>query len=132
MELDTHSVVPKRYVDEAIKFGVEFESTFPTTAKEYIVTFFQRLLLQSQKLKQGFLVELLHPEVTRMWLELLSMLENNNRKVLDIQTGSITFKMFCLSELSFEQLSSATWTHALVQKVEELIILLGKLFNKRV
>ena len=126
MDLNTNPGVSQEHIDEAIKFGVEFESTFPISAKRYIVAFFQRLLLQSQKLKEGFLAELLRPEVTKMWLELLSILENTDRKILDVQIGSISFKMFCPSELSFQQLNSAAWTLVLSQKVEELIMLLGK------
>ena len=126
MEFDTDSVVPNRLVDEAIKFGVEFESTFPISAKRYIVTFFQRLLLQSQKLKQGFLAQHLRPEITEMWLELLSILENTDRKVLDIQSGSITFKMFCPSHSSTQQIRNDVWIQKLSQKMEEFIMQLGK------
>ena len=126
MEFDTDSVVPNRLVDEAIKFGVEFESTFTISAKRYIVTFFQRLLLQSQKLKQGFLAQHLRPEITEMWLELLSILENTDRKVLDIQSGSITFKIFCASDSSSQQIRNDVWIQKLSQKMEKFIMQLGK------
>ena len=125
MEFNTDSVVPKIHIDEAIKFGVEFESTFPISAKRYIVAFFQKLLLQSRKLKQGFMAENLRPEVTNMWLELLSILENSNRKVLDIQSGSITFKIFCPSNRSSQQIRNDMWIQTLSQKTEELMALLG-------
>lgn len=51
MELYINPVVAQEHIDGAIKFGVEFESTFAITAKKYIVDFFWKLL-QSQKLKQ--------------------------------------------------------------------------------
>ena len=74
MELNTDQTISEQQAEEAIRFGVEFESTFPMTAKRYIVAFFQKMLLQSRKLKQGFLAEHLNQEIREQWLELLSVL----------------------------------------------------------
>ena len=129
MELNTDQTISEQQAEEAIKFGVEFESTFPISAKRYIVAFFRKLLLQSQKLKQGFLAESLNQNIREQWQNLLSFLENNSRKVLDIQSGSITFHIFCPTQHSSEQLQNEIWLLDLKQKIENFLEYLGRCIN---
>ena len=129
MELDADSVVDREHIDTAIKFGVELDPTGPVERKKYIVAFFQKLVLQREKLDQGLVMEHLKPEIIKMWQEVISILENSDRKVLDIQSGSVTFQMFCPTKHSLEQLNDEMRIRSLTEKMEKLLKLLGIDFN---
>ena len=108
-------------------YGVEFdESEDKTKAKKYIVAMFQNLLHQREKLDKGLLVEHIKPKVMKMWQEVLSTLEETNRKLIDIQSGSLIFTLFSPTRNSIRQLQNESWRTALQKKIIELLRLIGK------
>ena len=114
--------------DAAIEFGVEL-SDGKTDTKLYILAFLQTLLHQRQKLDLGLLANYLKPTIVKAWNEVLSILEARKRKVLNIQSGSLIFTLFCPTQESSRQLQDDTWIKTAIQKLQELIRTLGKRMN---
>ena len=127
MELDSDSVVAQEHIDTALKFGIPLCSKdSPIEAKEYILAFIQKLLLQREKLEMELLTDYLHSSIAILWQKVLSTLENSDRKVLDIHSGSLIFSLFCPTITSAQELKDYTWTETFKLKMEELVKKLGE------
>ena len=123
MEIETHSVVSDKHKKEAIKFGIQ--SSDLTDAKKYIIAFLSRLLLHREKIDGKILTTLLNPVITKLWQEVLSSLEETNRKLVNIQTGSLIFKLFCSTNNSLQQIHDEKWKIELQEKMNKLVKALG-------
>ena len=110
-------------IDTAIRFGVKLGDS-PLDAKKYLVAFFKKLLLQREKLSKGLLINELNPEVDKMWQEVLSCLEERNRRFVDVGQGSVTFTLFCQTKQALEQLQDETWIETTMQRLKQLLELL--------
>ena len=97
----------------------------PIDPKKYIIALFKKLLLQRDKMDQGLLKDQLEPAMAKMAQEVLSCLEDRRRKVLDVQSGSMTFTLFCPTQQAALQLQDVTWIHTLNRKITQLIKILG-------
>ena len=129
VELNVRETMSKEEADQAaIEFGVK-QSDGKTDTKLYILAFLQRLLHQRQKIDLGLLANYLRPTIAKAWNEVLSILEERKRKVLNIQSGSLVFTLFCPTQESLHQLQDKTWIKTAIQKLEELIHTLGKRMN---
>ena len=128
VELNVRQTMSQEQADAAIEFGVEL-SDGQTDAKLYILAFLQTLLHQRQKLDLGLLANYLKPTIVKAWNEVLSILEARKRKVLNIQSGSLIFTLFCPTQESSRQLQDDTWIKTAIQKLQELIRTLGKRMN---
>ena len=117
----------------AITFGVDIEN--PVDAKKYIISFLKKLLLQRQKIDKNLLEAQLNPTIATLWQEVLSSLEETNRKLVNIQSGSLIFTLFCPTNTSLQQLQDEKWKIKLQEKVDRLLNPLGtyqfKLFSKQ-
>ena len=119
MEIQTDSVISEQNVKTAIQFGVELSN--PVDAKKYIIAFLKKLLLQREKFDKNLLETNLNPEITKLWQEVLSSLEETNRKLINIQSGSIIFTLFCPTGQSLLQLQDKNWKIGLQGKVDKLL-----------
>ena len=128
VELNIRETVSQEQADAAIKFGVK-RPDGQTDTKLYILAFLQKLLHQRQKVDLGLLANYLKPTIVKAWNEVLSILEERKRKVLNIQSGSLVFTLFCPTEESLHHLQDKTWIKTAIQKLEELIHTLGKRMN---
>ena len=124
IQCDSEFIVPQEHVDAAIKFGVEL--TDGTDVKSYIMGFMRKLLLQTVKVDQNVLESYLSPAVVKQWQELLSSLEERNRKLIDIRNGSLVFTLFCPTRESRLQLQDQGWRIEIQKKMREMLKLLGK------
>ena len=92
MEIETDSAVSEEHKKEAIKFGIQPSDV--TDTKKYIIAFLNRLLLHREKVDKNLLEAHLNPVIGRLWQEVLSSLEDRNRKLTNIQSGSLIFTLF--------------------------------------
>ena len=127
IKLVTESEVSEEVINRARKFGVEFHNDC-TDPKNYLTAFLKKLLLQREKLKEKVLDEYLGEGTPQWWDELLTLLEEENRKLLNVEAGSIIFTLFCPTKESFEQMSDASWRRRVDCKLHELLEYLGRHF----
>ena len=78
--------VSKEQADTAIRFGVNIPDE-QMDAKLYTREFLQKLLHQREKVDRGLLFNYLKSTTAIAWKEVLSILEERKRKVLDIKSG---------------------------------------------
>ena len=123
MEIQTDSVISEQTVKTAITFGVDIAN--PVDAKKYIIAFLKKLLLQRQKIDKNLLEAQLNPTIATLWQEVLSSLEETNRKLVNIQSGSLIFTLFCPTNTSLQQLQDEKWKIKPQEKVDSLLNALG-------
>ena len=123
MDIETHSTVSEEHVEAAIKFGIKSADVNDT--KKYIIAFLKRLLLQREKLEKNLLDAHLNTMIAKLWQEVLSSLEDTNRKVVNVQSGSLIFTLFCPTGQSLLQLQNERWRIGLQGKVDKLLNALG-------
>ena len=97
-----------------------------TDINKYVVAFLRKLLLQREKLEKRMLENYLIPMIAKQWQEVLSSLEETNRKVINIESGSLMVTLFCPTIESRLQLRDETWRIAVQQKTAKLLQMLGK------
>ena len=123
VQSDPNSVISQEHLDAAIKFGIE--KTDPSDTNKYVVAFIKKLLLQRVKIDQNLLDDYISPEVVKQWQEVLSSLEERNRKLINIQSGSLVFTLFCPTRESRLQLQDENWRLEIQTKIVELLKHLG-------
>ena len=126
IQSDSDFIIPQQHKDAAIKFGVE--QIDATDVHKYIVAFMRKLLLHREKLDTEVLNNYLRPAIAKQWQEVLSSLEERNRKLMNIQSGSLVFKLFCPTKRSQLQLQDKNWRLKIQKKMAELLKLLGKCY----
>ena len=88
VHIDSDSVVGQEHIDRAIKFGVDLDNPAdPIETKKYVLAFIHHLLLQREKLDLELLTDYLEPGILTLWQEVLSTVEESNRKLLEVQSG---------------------------------------------
>ena len=127
MEIETDSVVSEQHMKDAIQFGVEPANIPNMDTQMYTIAFMKRLLLHNEKVKKNLLVAHLNPVIATLWQEVLSSLEDNNRKLVNVPSGSLVFTLFCPTANSLQQLQDEKWRIELQEKVETLLKALGML-----
>ena len=123
MDIETESVISDEHIQTAFKFGIE--SSDLTDVKTYIIAFLKRLLFLREKGDKGLLQTYLNPIITKLWQEMLSSLEEKNRKLINIQSGSLIFTLFCPTQHSSLQLQDENWRVELGRKLDKLLNTLG-------
>ena len=124
VEVEDSSGVPEAVA--VAQFGVDVgDSSDKINAQNYMVAFFQKLLLQREKLEQNLLVRHLKPEIAKLWQQVLSRLEEHNRRVTHVEHGSVVFKLFCPTVISIQQLADEAWREALLNDIGKLLTELG-------
>ena len=127
VELDSDSVVAQEHINKAIKFGVDLGNlTSPVEAQKYMLAFILKLLLQREKLQLGLLTDYLESSITTAWQAVLSTLENSNRKLLGVQSGSLIFTMFCPSINLAREVHDVSWIKTLAQNMEQFVHKIGQ------
>ena len=124
MEIETDSVLSEEHVRAAIEFGLGPSDVADN--KKYLIGFIKRLLLHREKVEKNFLEAKLNPVIEILWQEVLSSLEDTNRKVVNVQSGSVIFTLFCPTSNSLLQLQDERWKIRLQEKVDRLLNALGK------
>ena len=67
VELDSDSVVEQEHMIIAENFGIPPHSRdIPIEAKEYVLTFIQKLFFQREKLQMGLLTEYLQSDIGKL------------------------------------------------------------------
>ena len=126
VELESISVGNKEHIATAVRFGAHLGN--PDTAvdtKKYILAFLQKILLQRQKLEIGLLIDRLESRIVDMWQEVLTTLENSNRKLLTVESGSLIFMLFCPTNSSMLELKNDSWIKSLTLQLEKLLKIIG-------
>ena len=123
MDMQTDSIVTKKNVETAIKFGLTSSDT--VNARKYIIAFLKRLLFMREKNDKNLLEAYLNPKITILWQEVLGILEDTNRKVTNLQSGSLIFTLFCPKYISLLQLQDQRWAFELQAKMDQLLNTLG-------
>ena len=123
MEIETSSVVSEKHIEEARMYGIQ--SSDLTDTKKYIIAFLNRLLLHREKIDKNLFTAHLNPKVANLWQEVLSSLEDNNRKLINIQSGSLIFTLFCPTNHSIQQIHNEKWKNELQEKMNKLLTALG-------
>ena len=123
MDIETDSILSEEHVEAAIKFGVKTADV--TDTKKYMIAFLKRLLLHREKLEKNLLDAHLNSMIAKLWQEVRSTLEDTNRKLIDIQSGSLIFILFCPTSNSLLQLQDENWKIGLQGKVDKLLNALG-------
>ena len=124
MEIQTDSVITEQNVKTAIQFGVEL-CVDHVDSKKYIIAFLKKLLLQREKIDKDLLEAHLDPTIAKLWQEVLFSLEETNRKLVNIESGSLIFTLFCPNHHSLLQLRDSKWEIALQRKLDKLMNELG-------
>ena len=124
MKIETDSVLSEEHVKAAIEFGLGPSDVADT--KKYLIGFIKRLLLHREKVEKNLLEAQLNPVIVKLWQEVLSSLEETNRKVVSVQSGSLIFTLFCPTGQSLLQLQDENWKIGLQGKVDRLLNALGK------
>ena len=131
MQLDTDTDIPPQAISTARKFGVELGDQ-PSEPKNYVIAFLKQLLIQREKLEHGVLNEYLKPDTPWWWKKLLLSLEEQHRKLLKVETGSVIFTLFCPTEQSFTQLKDGGWFARVINSFQGLLESLGKHYQFRI
>ena len=127
MEIETDPIISEQQIKDATQFGAESSNLLQMDVKEYAIAFMKRLLLHNEKVNKNLLQAHLNPVIATLWQEVLSSLEDNNRKLINIQSGSLIFTLFCPTGNSLLQLQDEKWRIDLQEKVEKLLKALGML-----
>ena len=125
IDVETGTEIPQELRDAASKLYLELDPDIEDV-KKYIVAFFIKLLLQREKLDKGLLMEQVSPMITKMWQEVLSCLEEKNRRVVKVDDGSIILILFCPTHTSCEQLQDKAWKTRLGEELRDFLRILGK------
>ena len=126
IEVDGSPDIPEESFATAVQFGVDIDGASDRiNAQKYVAAFFQKLLLQREKLEQNLLVQHLKPKIAKMWQQVLSHLEEHNRRVTNVEQGSIIFQLLCPTLNSIEQLAENGWRAAVEEDMEKLCKELG-------
>ena len=123
VDIETESVVPEEHIQSAIKFGIE--SSDLTDVKTYSIAFLKRLLFLREKSDKGLLQTYLNQVITQLWQEVLSSLEERNRKLTKIESGSFVFTLFCPTDHSSLQLQDEKWRVEMGRRLDKLLNTLG-------
>ena len=123
MEIETNSVVSDQHKKEAIKFDIQSSELNDT--KKYIIAFLNGLLLHREKIDKSLLEAHVNLVITKLWQEVLSSLEDTNRKLINIQSGSLVFTLFCPTKNSVQQIQDEKWKIELQEKMRKLLKALG-------
>ena len=127
MELVGDPRVNQDQIDLAVQFGIDLDNS-TNRAQEYVVAFFHKLLMQREKLDQGLLTDFLKAEISKAWQEVLSCLEDRNRRVVDVQSGSLIFVLFCPITSSLQQLKSEDWMRDLTSNLKLFLRAIGTVY----
>ena len=127
MEIETDSVISEDHKKSASKFGIQLSDL--SDPKKYIIAFLKRLLLYREKIDRNLFQPYLNPKIEELWQEVLSNLEDVDRKLANILTGSLVFTLFCPTKNSSLQLQDEKWRIGLQQKVNKLLNALGMSLN---
>ena len=118
--------VAREEVDTAVHLGVPIENPAdPVSTQAYIVAYFHYLVCQREKLSLTLLAEHINPAVAEMWQEVLSYLEDRRRRVVDVQSGSLVFTLFCPTRGASDQLRDDMWRQELRERLLALVRFLG-------
>ena len=119
MEIQTDSIIMEEHIRTSTKFGIQ--SSDLVDAKKYMIVFMERLLLQREKVDMNLLEAHLNPKIKKLWQEVLSSLEERNRKLINIQSGSLILTLFCPNHHSLLQLQDSGWHIELQVKMNKLM-----------
>ena len=125
MEIETDSITSEEHIKKATHFGIELSDLPQMDAKKYIIAFVKRLLLQREKIDKNLLEVQLDSTIAKLWQEVLATLEDANRKLVNIHSGSLILTLFCPTYNSLQQLQDEAWRIELRAKVEKLLKALG-------
>ena len=121
-----NETVAREHVDAAVNLGVPIENASdPISTQAYIVAYFHYLVCQREKLSLSLLAEHIKPTVEEMWQEVLSYLEDRRRRVVDVESGSLVFTLFCPTSEASDQLRDDLWIEELQERLLALMKFLG-------
>ena len=126
MEFIEDSKISLDHLDMAVQFSINLDnSTITNKVQKYVVAFFRNLLMQREKINEGLLTDYLKLEISEAWQEVLSSLEDRDRKLVDVQSGSLIFVLFCPNKSSLQQLTNEGWMTNLALNMKLLLKVIG-------
>ncbi len=126
IDLELLPCLTKQHKEAAARFGIDPISNDVINPLKYVTGFINKLIRQKQKLDKGLLADRLTNDVGRKWQELLSTLEEKNRKVLEAKIGSLHFTMFCPTSESERQMKLQVWRETMLKRLRAFIRSLGE------
>ena len=123
IQCDSNSATQQKNLETAIQFGVEKEDALDV--KKYVVAFLRKLLLQRKKTNEHLLENYLNRKIEKQWQEVLSRLEDTNRKLINIESGSFILTLFCPTTESRLQFHNEAWKDEIKKELTTLLRLLG-------
>ena len=123
IELDTEGSVLSESLAAAKRFGVKCEEKIQSNI--FLAAYLTKILLQREKLDLGVLDSYIPRDVKEAWREFLCCLEQTKRKLLGVSDGSLSFTLFCPTDDSYKQLLEETWRNQLIEKLRNLLSLIG-------
>ena len=126
MQYDSDSVIPQPNMDIGTKFGVEKEDALEVN--KYVVAFLRKLLFQREKNNEHLLENSINRKIEKQWQEVVSKMEDTNRRLINIESGNLVFTLLCPTRESRLQLQDGTWKDEIQGKLTDLLRLLGKFY----
>ncbi len=83
--------------------------------EDTVSAFVAHFLYQHPKIVLGLLDSFIPDNVKDAWVELVSLLEGNDRKLVGVEKGSVVFKVYCPTIEAGEQLKQVTDTNKLAE-----------------
>ena len=126
IEVDSKAgtIINQEHLDTATKLGIE--KIDATDATKYVVTILRNFLLQRDKLEAKLLGNYLNREIVKHWQTVLSSLEDLNRKLINIESGSLIFMLYCPTQKSKLQTQDQNWRIEIQNKMDDFSKTLGK------
>ena len=100
MQSNSNSTISEETFEMVRNFGIHLHEKDKENIEGFVIAFLTKLLHQREKIDLGLLDKELPESVKNRWRGILSILEDKNRRVLDLRSGSLNFILFCPSETS--------------------------------
>ena len=128
VEVDEDATVLQRGIQLANSFSVYCEDNMVQMldAQHFVAAFLLNLLHHRDKIQQNQLDHILPKEVKDAWNQLLEILEDRNRTLVNVQQGSILLTLFCRSQSAFQQIQSDEWIDCVRKYLSQLLNTIGK------
>ena len=128
VEADEDATVLQRGIQLANRFNMYCEDNMVQMldAQYFVASFLLNLLHHREKIQQNQLDHILPKEVKDAWYQLLKILEDRDRTLVNVQQGSILLTLFCPSPSAFQQIQNDEWIDSIRKYLNQLLNTIGK------
>ena len=129
MHSNSNSTISEETFEMARNFGIHLHEKDKENIEGFVIAFLTKLLHQREKIDLGLLDKELPESVKNRWQGVLSILEDKNRRVPDLRSGSLNFTLFCPSETSDRQLRDQQWKDEIQDSLRVLFDEIGTIYK---